>query len=74
MSRRARQNVLAGDFIFRVFDFLAERQQGEKFVSTGNATECGNAQNSPEGGAKALRKFGRDALQFEISANRTMGA
>jgi hypothetical protein len=69
-----RAGGLTGDFIFGVFDILTERQQGEEFIAAGNASEGWNAEDPPERRAESVGVFWGDALEFEITADGTMGA
>jgi len=63
---------LAGDFVFGVFDILAEWQHGKKLVAAGDTAEGGNAQGSPKRGSEAAGQIRGDAFQFEVAADGTM--
>ena len=65
--------LLAGDFVFGVFDILAEWQHAKKLMAAGDAAEGGNSQSSPKRGSEAAGQIRGDAFQFEVAADGTMG-
>jgi hypothetical protein len=73
LSRGPSGRGSTGDFVFAVFDLLADRQYGKEFVSAGHTAKGGNAQGSPERGAEALGVIAGDALDVEVAANRAVG-
>jgi hypothetical protein len=52
---------------------LLQWQKGEIFVPAGFAAKRRNAQIPPDESEQGVHEFGRNALQGEIAANRTVG-
>jgi hypothetical protein len=53
-------------------EFFVERANREKFVATGDAAESGNGQGPPKWGKKAGGVIAGDALEFEVTTDRTV--
>lgn len=61
--------VLAGDFVFGVFYFFAERKNREELMAAGDAAKSGYAKRAPEAGPEAIGKFAGNALDFDIATD-----